>query len=52
MAAVLYHQCVPVLVKYLNNLSHIVQKATAFCQDKGVKEEELLNYRLVPDMRG
>ncbi|CAM1505111.1 Fc.00g107480.m01.CDS01 [Cosmosporella sp. VM-42] len=48
----LHQQSVPVLVKYLKTLSHILQKGAAFCQEKGVKHEDLLSYRLIADMRG
>lgn len=50
--ASLYQQSVPVLVKYLKNLSGIVQKGAAFCEEKAVKPEDVINYRLVSDMRG
>lgn len=48
----LYQQSVPVLVKYLKNLSHLLQKGAKFCEEKGIKHEQLLNYRLIEDMRG
>ncbi|KAI8671791.1 hypothetical protein NCS57_00655400 [Fusarium keratoplasticum] len=48
----LHQQTVPPLVKYLRNLSHLLQKGAKFCEEKGVKHEELLTYRLIADMRG
>ena len=50
--ASLYAQTVPVFVKYLKNLSHIMQKGAKFCEEKGMKPEDMLNFRLVADMRG
>ncbi|KAG5757078.1 hypothetical protein H9Q70_000352 [Fusarium xylarioides] len=48
----LYQQSVPVLVKYLKNLSFMLQKGAKFCDDKEMKHEDLLTYRLISDMRG
>ncbi|KAF4968426.1 hypothetical protein FSARC_4223 [Fusarium sarcochroum] len=48
----LYQQSIPVLVKYLKSLSFMLQKGAKFCEEKGVKHEELLTYRLISDMRG
>lgn len=48
----LYNQSVPVLVKYLNNLAGIVKKGQVFADEKGVKHEEVIGFRLVADMRG
>lgn len=48
----LYQQSVPVLVKYLKNLSFMLQKGAKFCDDKEIKHEDLLTYRLISDMRG
>ncbi|KAF5007288.1 hypothetical protein FDECE_6377 [Fusarium decemcellulare] len=50
--ASLYQQSVPVLIKYLKNLSHILQKGAKFCEEKSLKHEEFLTYRLISDMRG
>jgi hypothetical protein len=33
-------------------LSHLLQKGAKFCEEKGVKHEDLLTYRLIADMRG
>ncbi|CAJ2502309.1 Uu.00g097030.m01.CDS01 [Anthostomella pinea] len=48
----LYKQSIPVFVKYLNNLGAIAQKGQAFADDTGKKHEEILDFRLVPDMQG
>lgn len=48
----LYDQSVPVLIKYLNNFSAILDKAQKFADEKGLKHEEFLEFRLVSDMRG
>ncbi|TFL05312.1 hypothetical protein BDV98DRAFT_501060 [Pterulicium gracile] len=48
----LYIQSVPVLIKYLDNLSKIVQKGAAFAQEKGVKAEGVLQHRLIADQKG
>ncbi|KAF4977024.1 hypothetical protein FZEAL_6386 [Fusarium zealandicum] len=48
----LYQQTVPVLVKYLGTMSRMLQKGAKFCEEKGVKHDEMLSYRLISDMRG
>ncbi|QPC74417.1 hypothetical protein HYE68_005169 [Fusarium pseudograminearum] len=48
----LYQQSIPVLVKYLKNLSFLLQKSAAFCEERSLKHEEMLSYRLISDMRG
>ncbi|TKA83345.1 hypothetical protein B0A55_00628 [Friedmanniomyces simplex] len=48
----LYHQTVPVLTKYLRNLSGIIAKGETWVKDGNQTEEELLAFRLHPDMRG
>lgn len=48
----LYQQTVPPFIKYLKNMSHLLQKGAQFCEEKGVKPEELLSFRLVADQRG
>ncbi|KAK7427189.1 hypothetical protein QQZ08_006302 [Neonectria magnoliae] len=50
--ASLYIQSVPVLVKYLKNLSGPLTKGAEFCVEKNVKPEDLISYRLIGDMRG
>ncbi|KAK0717417.1 hypothetical protein B0T26DRAFT_709867 [Lasiosphaeria miniovina] len=48
----LYKQSVPVFVKYLRGLSGLLEKGEKFANEKGMKHDEMLNFRLVPDMRG
>jgi hypothetical protein len=48
----LYVQTIPVFIKYLRNFSSLLDKALNFCDDNGLKHEELLEYRLVPDQKG
>ncbi|CEI38533.1 hypothetical protein FVEN_g4902 [Fusarium venenatum] len=48
----LYKQSIPVLVKYLKNLSFMLQKGAKFCEEKSIKHEDMLSYRLISDMRG
>ncbi|KAM0345742.1 hypothetical protein ACHAPU_006095 [Fusarium lateritium] len=48
----LYNQSIPVFVKYLKGLSAMLQKGAKFCEEKDIKHEELLTYRLISDMRG
>jgi uncharacterized protein len=50
--ASLYQQSIPVLVKYLNNLSGLLEKGVQFCVEKGKSQEEMLSFRLIEDMRG
>lgn len=48
----LYHQTIPVFTKYLNNLSGIIAKGEKWVKDGNKTEEELLSFRLHPEMRG
>ncbi|KAL4725909.1 hypothetical protein ACLX1H_006583 [Fusarium chlamydosporum] len=48
----LYQQSIPVLVKYLKNLSFMLQKSAKFCEEKSIKHEDMLSFRLISDMRG
>jgi hypothetical protein len=48
----LYNQTIPVMVKYLKGLSAMLQKGAKFCEEKDIKHEDLLTYRLISDMRG
>ncbi|ETS84540.1 hypothetical protein PFICI_02565 [Pestalotiopsis fici W106-1] len=45
-------QSIPIFTKYLHNLSAIVRKAETFANEKSIKHEEVINYRLISDMRG
>lgn len=40
----------PVVNQYLNSLSHLLNKAKQFCDEKGIDESVLLQDRLAPDM--
>lgn len=48
----LYLQSIPVLTKYLRNLSALLDKGRAFADQKNMKHEEMLEFRLIADMRG
>ncbi|KAF7549329.1 hypothetical protein G7046_g8390 [Stylonectria norvegica] len=48
----LYQQSIPVFVKYLKNLSALLEKSKVFCDTTGLKHEDLLTYRLISDMQG
>ncbi|KAF2147656.1 hypothetical protein K461DRAFT_298279 [Myriangium duriaei CBS 260.36] len=48
----LYNQTVPVLIKYLHALSGLLEKAEKFAEEKGKTHDEILNFRLIEDMRG
>ena len=50
MAISMYQASVPVLVRTLENLRHILQKGEAFAEDRGFDAGILLQTRLVPDM--
>lgn len=50
MSVSLYQITVPSHIHALNNLSAILDKAADYCEEKGIKEEVLVNYRLAPDM--
>ena len=48
----LYQQSIPPLIKFLRNLSGVLEKGVQFADDKGMKHEDLLSFTLAPDMRG
>jgi hypothetical protein len=48
----LYKQSIPVFTKYLKNLSAIVKKGQAYADEKSIKHEDVLKYRLISDMQG
>lgn len=48
----LYQQVVPVYIKYLRNLSGILEKAVKFCDEKGISYEDMLAFRLIEDQKG
>ena len=41
---------VPVYIKMLSNLDHLLTKGSEFAIEKGISEDTLLNNRLTPDM--
>ncbi|TJZ77517.1 DUF1993 domain-containing protein [Chitiniphilus eburneus] len=45
-----YQVSVPAFIRMLGNLSVLLDKAAAFCADRGIEESVLLNSRLAPDM--
>lgn len=51
-ATSLYNQSVPVLIRYLTNLSGLLTKATQHCEAKGVAPEDLISSKLADDMKG
>ena len=48
----LYKQSIPVLIKYLKTLSGLLKIGETFADEKGMKHDEMLSFRLVSDMRG
>ncbi|KAK7953690.1 hypothetical protein PG996_014582 [Apiospora saccharicola] len=49
--ASLYDQSIPVLIKYLQGFSAMIDKSAAYADEKGISHDALLSYRLVPDQR-
>jgi hypothetical protein len=47
----LYNQSIPVMIKYLHNISKILDKTVAYADEKGLKHDEILSFRLREDMR-
>jgi hypothetical protein len=47
----LYNQSIPVMIKYLHNVSKILDKTVAYADEKGLKHDEILAFRLREDMR-
>ncbi|ORY55871.1 uncharacterized protein BCR38DRAFT_379879 [Pseudomassariella vexata] len=48
----LYKQSIPVFTKYLNNLSHLLKMGAAHADEKAIKHDDIINFRLISDMRG
>jgi uncharacterized protein len=46
----MYQASVPVLVRYLKNISNVLDKGAAYCAAKKVEQTVLTGYRLAPDM--
>ncbi|EHK96117.1 hypothetical protein M7I_8203 [Glarea lozoyensis 74030] len=47
----LYDQSVPMMIKYLNNASKILDKTVTFAKDNDKNLDEILTFRLRDDMR-
>lgn len=50
MSLNMYQASVPVLVRYLKNISNVLDKAAAHCAAKKIEPTVLAGYRLAPDM--
>ncbi len=50
MSVTLYRATVPVFIRSLNVLEHLLQKAEAHAKDQGTSADELVNARLFEDM--
>ena len=50
MSITMYSASVPVFVRALNNLTHVLKKGEAFAKEKGVDPDALLQQRLIFDM--
>jgi hypothetical protein len=50
MSLSMYSSSVPILVRYLNNLSAILKKGAEYAAEKKVEEKVLTGARLFPDM--
>ncbi len=50
MTLSMYQASVPVFVRALDNLAHVLNKGAAHASAKGVSDEVLLQTRLIPDM--
>jgi len=46
----MYTASVPVAIRSLNNLSALLEKGEAFCEEKGIEGTVLTSARLAPDM--
>ena len=50
MSLSMYQAGIPVVIRYLNNLSTLIDKAVAHCETRKIDPAVLVNYRLSPDM--
>lgn len=50
MSLSMYQAGVPVTIRYLNNLSTLIDKAKAHCEARKIDPAVLVNFRLTPDM--
>ena len=50
MSLSMYQAGIPVAIRFLNNLSAIIDKAAAHCAARNIEQSILVNFRLAPDM--
>lgn len=50
MSLSMYQASIPVITRYLNNLSALIDKAAAHCEARKIDPTVLVNFRLTPDM--
>jgi len=50
MSLSMYQAGIPVVIRYLNNLSTLIDKAAAHCEARKIDPAVVINYRLSPDM--
>ena len=50
MAYSMYQAGIPAVVRFLNNLSTLIDKAAAHCEARKIDPSVLVNFRLSPDM--
>jgi hypothetical protein len=50
MSLSMYQAGIPVVIRYLNNLSTLIDKAAAHCEARKIEPSVLVNFRLTPDM--
>ena len=50
MSLSMYQAGIPVAIRYLNNLSTLIDKAKAHCEARKIEPSVLVNFRLTPDM--
>lgn len=48
----LYHQTVPVLLKYFERMNHILDKGAKYCEENGIPPDDMLKWKLHDDMKG
>jgi len=50
MSLSMYQAGIPVVIRYLNNLATLIDKAAAHCEARKIDPAVVINYRLSPDM--
>lgn len=50
--ASIYQQTIPPFIRGLKQFSVLLTKAAEFAKEKGLKPEDVIAYRLVPDQQG